>query len=66
MNRTTKFKLAYMQMTILDLQRRSPRRTYRPRIIPNVEELRAEYKTRLGPVAREYLKHNPWMRFLSY
>jgi hypothetical protein len=65
MNQATRAKLAYMRMTILDLQPRTPRPRDRPGPVP-LELLRALYHHSLNDATRAYLQQlkrkgrEPW------
>jgi len=52
-----------MNLTILAMQRRRPKRTYRPRAVAGIEALKVQYMKHFTPAAVALLQSTPHARF---
>ena len=56
-------QIARMNLTILAMQRRRPKRTYRPRAVAGIEALKVQYMKHFTPAAVALLQSTPHARF---
>ena len=66
MDHTTRAKLDYMHSAVVAMQRRIPKRVYRPRPVLGIEALQAECLRRFSPALYAYLRNNPPARPFPY